>query len=252
MALDIKLFDKMLVHGWVVMKDGKMSKSKGNVVYPRKLIDLYGMDALRYYLLREIPFCEDGVFTPEQYIERYNADLANDFGNLTHRSLSMLNKYFDGVVPVYKGQVNEFDAGIEAACDLAIKQFFEKMDDFDVTNAIASVFEFIAKANKYIDDSKPWALAKDENKRDELASVMSHLINVIYIYSVLLSPFLLDGCKQVLDMMNIPEEYRNYESIKKPFGQIQNIKIIEKPTPVYVRLDAQVELERAKKELFGE
>ena len=211
---------------------------------------MYGMDLLRYYLLREIPFCEDGSFTPEQFIERCNTDLANNYGNLTHRSLSMIKKYFGGKIPAYNGCVNEFDAGLEASVELSKKMFFEKMDNFDVTNAIACVFEAIDKANKYVDDTKPWALAKDEAKRGELESVMNHLANTIYTASVLLSPFLTEGSKKVLDMLNCPEELRNYEAINLPFGQLQNIQIAETLTPAYARLDAAVEVERMKENVY--
>lgn len=250
MALDLPLPDKFLVHGWIVMKDGKMSKSKGNVVYPEPIKEMYGMDMLRYYLLREIPFCEDGFFTPEQFVERCNADLSNNYGNLAHRSLSMIKKYFNGVIPSYCGCINEYDASLEEAIRLSIKIFFDKMDNFDVTNAIASVFETIDKANKYIDDTKPWSLAKEEDKKPELASVMNHLVNTIYIVSVLLSPFLMEGTKKILDMMNCPNELRNYSSIHLPFGQLGNLKIAETISPAYVRLDKNIEIERMKERIY--
>jgi len=250
MALDLPLPDKFVVHGWIVMKDGKMSKSKGNVVYPLPIKEMYGMDLLRYYLLREIPFCEDGTFTPEQFIERCNADLANNYGNLTHRSLSMIKKYFGGHVPAYNGCVNEFDAGLEASINLARDNFFAKMDTFDVTNAIASIFEGIDKANKYVDDTKPWALAKDEAKQDELKSVMNHLANAIYVSTVLLSPFLTEGTKKIFDMLNVPEELRNYDAIKRPFGQLGDVQIADELTPAYARLDATVEVPRMLENIY--
>ena len=250
MALDLPLPDKFLVHGWIVMKNGKMSKSVGNVVYPGPLKEMYGMDMLRYFLLREIQFYEGGMFTPEIFIERCNSDLANNYGNLTHRSLSMIKKYYGGKVPPYNGCVGEFDAPLEAAFNLGINQFFEKMDNFDINNAIATVFEALDKANKYVDDAKPWALAKDESKQAELASVMSHLVNCIYISSELLSPFIPDGTKKVLDMLNCPDTLRNYESVRKPFGQLQNVQIAEQITPVYARLDASVEVERMNEKVY--
>lgn len=250
MALNLPLPEKFLVHGWIVMKDGKMSKSKGNVVYPEPLKEMYGMDMLRYYLLREIPFCEDGVFTPEQFVERCNADLANNYGNLTHRSLSMIKKYFNGKIPAYVGCVNEFDAGLEASVKLSTELFFEKMNNFDVTNAIASIFEAIDKANKYVDDTKPWALAKDETKQEELKSVMCHLANTIYTVSVLLSPFLTEGTKKILDMLNCPMHLRNYESILLPFGQLGDVMVAETIAPAYARLDAKVEIDRMKENIY--
>lgn len=250
MALNIPLPDKFVVHGWIIMKDGKMSKSKGNVVYPEPLIEMYGMDMLRYYLLREIPFCEDGVFTPEKFIERCNADLANNYGNLTHRSLSMMKKYFNGVIPHYMGHVNEFDEALEASLQLAKKTFFEKMDNYDVTNAIAAIFEAIDKANKYVDDTRPWALAKDESKHDELKSVMNHLANTIYTVSVLLSPFLYEGTKKALDMLAIPDNLRNYQALDKGFNNLDGLKISDEITPIYARLDASVEIDRMKEKIY--
>lgn len=250
MALDLPLPKKFLVHGWILMKDGRMAKSKGNAVYPEPLKEMYGMDVLRYFLLREISFYEGGLFTPEGFIERCNADLANNYGNLTHRTLSMIKKYYGGKVPAYNGCVSEFDAPLEAAFKLAIDQFFEKMDKYDINNALGVVFEALDKANKYIDNTKPWALAKDETKQEELASVMNHLINCIYIASVLLSPFLLEGTKKILDMVNCPEDLRNYESIKNPFGVLGNIQIADEISPAYARLDATVEVERMKERVF--
>ena len=132
----------------------------------------------------------------------------------------------------------------------AKKMFFEKMDNFDVTNAIASVFEAIDKANKYVDDTKPWALAKDPEKTSELESVMCHLANTIYTASVLLSPFLTEGSKKVLDMLNCPEQLRNYDAINLPFGQLHNVQIAETITPAYARLDASVEIERMKENIY--
>lgn len=250
MALNLNLPNKFVVHGWIVMKDGKMSKSKGNVVYPEPLKEMYGMDLLRYYLLREIPFCEDGSFSPEQFIERCNADLANNYGNLAHRSLSMIKKYFNGKIPFYHGIVTEFDKELENSVENAKKGFFEKMDKYDVTNAIATIFEAIDKANKYVDDTKPWALAKDESEKVKLESVMSHLANTIYIASVLLLPFLTQGSKKILDMLNCPESLRNYDALNLPFGQLQNVNIAETITPAYARLDAKIEVERMKETIY--
>ena len=250
MALGLKLPDKFLVHGWVVMKDGKMSKSKGNVVYPLPLKELYGLDLLKYYMLREMPATEDGLFTPEQFVDRCNADLANNFGNLTHRTLSMIKKYFAGNVPAYNGRVTEFDGALEDATKAYTQMFYDKMDNLDVSNALEYVFELANAANKYIDDTKPWALAKEEGGKEKLESVMSHLVNVIYRLSVLLSPVLLDGSKKVLDMLNVKEELRNYKALELPFGSYGNVKLSETIAPVYQRLDANVEIERMKERIY--
>ena len=243
MSLNLPLPDKMYSHGWLIMKDGKMSKSKGNVVYPLPLKNLYGIDAVRYYLLREIPMFSDGLFTPEQFVERYNTDLANDLGNLSHRSISMINKYFDGMIPEYKGCVTEFDKDLEELSKNAIEKYFYHMDRFEINIAIEHLFSYVSKANKYIEDNKPWALAKDETKKAELESVMVHLANVIYQVSVLLRPILIEKSPMILDLLQVPEHLRNYESAVK-FGSLQNVKVCEKPTPAFARLDAKVEVER--------
>ena len=250
MALNLPLPDHFYVHGWLIMKDGKMSKSKGNVVYPLPLKEAYGIDAVRYYLLREIPMFSDGLFTPEQFIERFNTDLANDLGNLSHRSLSMINKYVDGVIPSYQGSITDFDKELEKASKQAIEKFFYHMDHFEINSAIEHLMNYVSKANKYIEDTKPWVLAKDESKKMELNSVLVHLANVIYQVCVLLKPILIVKANEILDLLQVPEELRTYQQIQT-FGKLQNIKVVEKPTPAFARLDVKVEAERMQEILFN-
>ena len=245
MALDLPLPDHFYAHGWIVMKEGKMSKSKGNVVYPLPLVENYGLDSLRYYLLREIPIFQDGIFTPEQFVERLNTDLANDYGNLAHRSVSMINKYFNGVIPEYHSNVTEFDEELEALQEYTIKTYIKKMDEFEITSAIETIFALISKANKYIEDCKPWALAKDENSLDKLKSVMSHLANVIYVCSVLLRPILIEIAPKILKTLNVSDELATFEKVLNN-TKIENIKVEEKPTPAFLRLDAAKEVEKIK------
>ncbi len=249
MALNLPLPTYFYSHGWLIMKDGKMSKSKGNVVYPLPLKNAYGIDALRYYLLREIPMFSDGLFTPEQFVERYNTDLANDLGNLSHRSLSMINKYYQGMIPAYHGCVTEFDKDLEAASQNAIEKFYYHMDRFEINLAIEQMMNYVSKANKYIEDTKPWALAKDETKQQELASVMVHLANVIYQASVFMRPILIEKAPMILEMLQVPKNLQNYQSAEQ-FGVLHSIKICEKPTPAFVRLDAKVEVEKMKEIIY--
>ncbi len=249
MALQLPLPDHFYSHGWLIMKDGKMSKSKGNVVYPLPLKNAYGIDALRYYLLREIPMFSDGLFTPEQFVERYNTDLANDLGNLSHRSLSMINKYCAGKVPSYKGAITAFDQELEQTGKEAIEKFIYHMDRFEINVAIEHLMNYVSKANKYIEDTKPWALAKDESKQDELHSVMVHLANVIYQVCVFFKPILIEKANMILDLLQVPQELRTYEKAKE-FGILQEVQIVEKPTPAFVRLDKNVEVEKMQATIY--
>ena len=146
------------------MKDGKMSKSKGNVVDPNVLIDRYGLDATRYYLMRELPFGSDGVFTPT-FVERTNYDLANDLGNLVNRTISMINKYFQGELPAYEGPKHELDEDMEALAHETVKHFNESMESFQFSVALSTVWKFISRTNKYIDETTPWVLAKDDSQK---------------------------------------------------------------------------------------
>ena len=188
-SLGLRKPDREFVHGLLMMRDSKMSKSKGNVVDPFPLVERYGVDAVRYYLAREINFGSDGSFSPEQFVERINSDLANSLGNLLNRTVSMINKYFDGVIPEYKGKVTPFDGELESMANSVIKNYENLMDDLKITDAIVAVNELVNRANKYIDETTPWVLAK-EGKTEELASVMFHLANSIYIAGMLMKPIL--------------------------------------------------------------
>ena len=243
MALDLPLPKKLYAHGFLMMKDGKMSKSKGNVVYPEMLVERYGLDATRYFLLKEFPFGQDAIFTPEDFVNRYNFDLCNDLGNLLNRTIGMINKYFEGNVPNYIGQINDVDKDLEETVAQKIQEYEDNMDNLHFSNAMDSIWEIIARTNKYIDETAPWVLAKEESK-EKLESVMSHLVENLRIVAILIEPIMTDTSNKILSQLGINEsKYKEYDSIKE-YGRItQNIKVIEKGEPIFLRLDPQEEIE---------
>ncbi|CAM4294047.1 methionine--tRNA ligase [Lacicoccus alkaliphilus] len=247
MALDLPLPKKLMGHGWLLMKDGKMSKSKGNVIYPGTLVERYGLDALRYYLMREVPFGSDGVFTPESFVDRTNFDLANDLGNLVNRTLSMINKYFDGELPDYRGHVNEFDADLENTVEGNIAAYEEAMEALEFNKALRATWTIISRTNKYIDETTPWVLAKDAGRKEELGNVMVHLAENIRIAAILLKPYLPHGPKEIFRQLNMVDAaLEEYESIRT-YGAIKvDGRVIEKPKPIYPRLDVESEVEHIK------
>lgn len=247
MALDLPLPKKVFAHGWVLMKDGKMSKSKGNVMDPNVLIDRYGLDATRYYLMRELPFGSDGVFTPEAFVDRTNFDLANDLGNLVNRTISMINKYFDGELPAYQGPTHELDEEMEQMALDTVQAYHESMDKLQFSVALSTVWKLISRTNKYIDETTPWILAKDESQKAALGNVMAHLVENIRFAAVLLRPFLTHAPYQIFEQLHIHNEaLHGFEGLAT-YGQLtEPIMVTEKPQPIFPRLDVEAEVSYIK------
>ena len=249
MALELPLPKKIYAHGWFMMKDGKMSKSKGNVIYPELLVNRYGVDATKYYLLKELGFGQDGVFSPEDFVERFNSDLCNDLGNLLNRTIGMLNKYFGGIIPAYKGHVTEFDEILENYTLEKIKEVEKLMDEYHVSQAISEIWNIVSRTNKYIDETMPWVLAKEENK-EKLESVMYHLVENLRKIAILIKPFISNTSIEMFRQLNIIDiELQNWDSLYRYDLIKDEIKVIEKGEPLFMRLDPSDEIEYIKENM---
>ncbi|MEQ6377512.1 methionine--tRNA ligase [Bacillaceae bacterium S4-13-56] len=247
MALDLPLPKKVFAHGWLLMKDGKMSKSKGNVVDPVSLIDRYGLDALRYYLLREVPFGSDGVFTPEGFVERTNYDLANDLGNLLNRAVAMIERYFDGEIPAFKQGETDFDIQLEKLATDTKRRVENAMEDMEFSVALSSLWQFVSRTNKYIDETQPWVLAKDEEKKGRLGNVLAHLAESLRQMGIMLQPFLTTTPQQIFNQLGIGEtkDLQSWESLEE-FGLIKEGTKVQKDDPIFPRLDQEEEIKAIK------
>ncbi len=246
MALDLPLPKKVFSHGWILMKDGKMSKSKGNVVDPVQLIDVYGLDALRYYLLREVPFGSDGVFTPEGFVERTNYDLANDLGNLLNRTIAMISKYFDGKMPAYKAAETEVERSLENLQQETAEKVENAMDNMQFSVALSSLWQLISRTNKYIDETEPWKLAKDAANNERLGNVMAHLAESLRKIAVMLQPFLTEAPNEIFRQIGIQDgSLKAWDSIRDD-GVLKEGEPVQKGNPIFPRLDVDKEVQAIK------
>ena len=246
MALGEELPKQVFGHPWLLQGDGKMSKSKGNVIYADDLVNFFGVDAVRYFVLHEMPFENDGVISWELLVERLNSDLANTLGNLVNRTISMSNKYFDGVV-VNKGVTDgqdDIDADLKAVVTGTYKKVLAKMEELRVADAMTEIFTLFKRCNKYIDETQPWVLAKDEAKADRLATVLYNLVEGIMIGSSLLEPFMPSTAKKIAEQLNTT--IRSFEECETFGLYADNTKVTEKPEILFARLDAKEIVEKAE------
>ena len=243
MALDLPLPKQVFGHPWLLQGDGKMSKSKGNVIYADDLVDFFGVDAVRYFVLHEMPFEHDGVLTWELMVERLNSDLANTLGNLVNRTISMSNKYFGGVV-TKTGVEEDVDADLKAVVTGTRAKVAAKMEDLRVADSITEIFNLFKRCNKYIDETMPWAREKDEAKKDRLAEVLYNLVESITIGASLLESFMPETTEKILAQLN--GEKRSYEELDQ-FGLYPSgNKVTDKPEILFQRLDLKEILEKVE------
>ena len=246
MALDLPLPKQVFGHPWLLQGDGKMSKSKGNVLYADTLVDFFGVDAVRYFVLHEMPFDHDGVISWELMIERYNSDLANVLGNLVSRTVSMSNKYFDGeVLNKHVGEDSEFDIDLKNTVLAEAKLVTAKMDELRVSDAMTEIWNIFKRCNKYIDETTPWLLAKEEDKKDRLATVLYNLTEAIAIGASLLESFMPDTSKKILEEINAKK--RSLDSMDSFGLYADKTKVAKEPQILFARLDAKEVLEKVEK-----
>lgn len=244
-ALGLPLPKHVIGHGWLTMKDGKMSKSKGNVIYPEVLVDRYGLDATRYYLLRAMPFGNDGIFSPEDFVDKVNYDLANDLGNLLNRTVAMVNKYQGGQLDGQVTATTPFDADLKATFATAFDEYQGLMEQTRYAESLAAVWKFVSRANKYIDETEPWILAKDDSQAATLSAVMTNLAKSLRVIAAMIQPVMPNAPQQIVDQLGLTGTDLTLSTLA--FDDFPaTAQVVAKGTPIFPRLDVEQEVEFIK------
>ena len=242
MALGLPLPKKIFAHGWYLMKEGKMSKSKGNVIYPETLVERYGLDATRFYLLHEMGVGNDAVFTPEGFVQLVNSELANDLGNLLNRTVAMMNKYFQGQVPTEGLEATAVDADYDAYVKEQMAAYYQAMDGMSLSAALSHVMAIVSRTNKYIDETMPWVLVKEEATLGQLRSVMNHLAEALRLVAHLSRPFMTQAPAKIFEQLGLNDQM-DLDFTQLVYGAFPaGASVVAKGTPIFPRLDAEVEV----------
>ena len=242
MALGLPLPKKIFAHGWYLMKEGKMSKSKGNVIYPETLVERYGLDATRFYLLHEMGVGNDAVFTPEGFVQLVNSELANDLGNLLNRTVAMMNKYFQGQVPTEDLEATAVDADYDAYVKEQIAAYYQAMDAMSLSAALSHVMAIVSRTNKYIDETMPWVLVKEEATLGQLRSVMNHLAEALRLVAHLSRPFMTQAPAKIFEQLGLKDQM-DLDFTQLVYGAFPaGASVVAKGTPIFPRLDAEAEV----------
>ena len=242
MALGLPLPKKIFAHGWYLMKEGKMSKSKGNVIYPETLVERYGLDATRFYLLHEMGVGNDAVFTPEGFVQLVNSELANDLGNLLNRTVAMMNKYFQGQVPTEGLEATAVDADYDAYVKEQMASYYQAMDAMSLSAALSHVMAIVSRTNKYIDETMPWVLVKEEATLGQLRSVMNHLAEALRLVAHLSRPFMTQAPAKIFEQLGLKDQM-DLDFTQLAYGAFPaGASVVAKGTPIFPRLDAEAEV----------